>query len=279
MIRVLIVDDEIYAVKGLLAGVRWEHIGVDAVFEAYHAAMARQVLGEQEIDIMICDIEMPEGSGLELMEWMQGEGYAPETVMLTCHAEFSYAQKALQLGGCDYLLKPVLYGDLENVLLRAIARVEAKRRISQTDELYRKYEDRWNRQKPLLIERFWQDLLEQRILPDRAALENALASYDMEYELLAKVRLILISVENWEKRFSERDEEIMEFALCNAAEEMILQGRQGNVIRDARGNLLVILYPGREDGAEAQGMEAIQQLCSSYIQACNSFFTVSCPVM
>ncbi|KAI7261342.1 hypothetical protein KC345_g9774 [Hortaea werneckii] len=262
----------IYAVKGLLAGVRWEHIGVTAVFEAYHSAMARQVLGEQEIDIMICDIEMPEGSGLELMEWMNGEGYAPETVMLTCHAEFSYAQRALQLGGYDYLLKPVLYEDLENVLLRAISRVEAKRKVSQTDELYRKYEERWNKQKPLLIERFWQDLLEQRILPERPALESALASYDMGVEMLEQVRLILISVENWEKPFSDRDEEIMEFALCNAAEEMILQGRKGNVIRDSRGNLLTILYLGGEGGGPGDEDLALQESCAGYIEVCNSFF-------
>lgn len=281
MIRVLIVDDEIYAVKGLLAGVRWELIGVNAVFEAYHSAMARQMLQEQAIDIMICDIEMPEGSGLELMEWMKGAGYAPETIMLTCHAEFAYAQKALQLGGCDYLLKPVLYEDLEQVLLRAIGRVEARRKVSETDELYRKYEERWNQQKPLLIERFWQDLLEQRILPRRPELERALASYDMEYGELERVRMILVSVENWEKPFTERDEEIMEFALGNAAGELLMAGHKGNVIRDQRGNLIVVFYMG---GADASGTpeddEALLQGCKTYIEACRRFFyaKISCYV-
>ncbi|CDN45355.1 hypothetical protein BN871_HG_00010, partial [Paenibacillus sp. P22] len=97
--KALIVDDEIYAVKGLMAGVSWQEAGIDEVYEAYHADMAKEMLRKHDIDIMICDIEMPEQSGLELMEWVKEEGMRLETVVLTCHSEFRYAQKALQLGG------------------------------------------------------------------------------------------------------------------------------------------------------------------------------------
>ncbi|WP_052476066.1 response regulator [Cohnella kolymensis] len=168
MMRVLIVDDEIYAVKGLLSGIRWDMIGVDAVFEAYHPSMAQQVLQEQSIDIMICDIEMPGSSGLDLMVWVRDNGLNLETVVLTCHSEFAYAQKALQLGGCDYLLKPVVYTELEEVLLRAIRKVEEKRKANLTDKQYQKYVGLWNRQRSVLIERFWQDLLDRRIAATEA---------------------------------------------------------------------------------------------------------------
>ncbi|RED64888.1 response regulator transcription factor [Cohnella lupini] len=268
MIRVLIVDDEIYAVKGLRSGVRWEKIGVDEVYEAYHAPMAQQVLLEQPIDIVICDIEMPETSGLELMEWVKERGLQLETVVLTCHSEFAYAQKAMHLGGFEYLLKPVVYTELENVLLNAISRVTEKRRISETDDQYGKIVELWNSRKPMLIERFWQDLLERRISMDRESIARSLAAYDMALGAVEKLRLILISVESWEKPLNERDELIMEFALRKAAEEVLLLGIPGNVIQDHRGNILVVLHQGETEATR----EELEARCREYRDACNSYF-------
>lgn len=295
MIRVLIVDDEIYAVKGLLSGVRWQAVGVDAVFEAYHAAMARDVLSREPVDIMICDIEMPEASGLELMEWVAERGLPIETVVLTCHSEFQYAQKAMQLGGCDYLLKPVVYSDLEDVLRKTIRKVEEKRRLSEEGELYRKYAELWHSRKPLLVELFWEDVLERKVAPNRDAISAAIAASELTAEGLERVRLVLVSLEQWEKPLSERDEELMEFALRKAAEELLLESRPGTVVRDRRGNTVVILElgggRGEADGTNGEkddlaGEEAkkgkekveekveeeIRQACARYIEACNRYF-------
>lgn len=268
MIRVLIVDDEYYAVQGLRSGVRWEAIGVDGVFQAYHAAMAQEVLLREEIDILICDIEMPEASGLELMEWVAEQGMQLETVVLTCHSEFAYAQKALQLGGSDYLLKPVVYADLEQVLRKTIGKVEERRRASETSERYRKYAELWNSRKPALLERFWEDLLERRIPPTREAVAAALAGHDVPLESLERVGLVLISLEQWEKPLSEREEEIMEFALRKAAEETLLDLAPGHVIRDRRGHTLAILQLGGTNAGEAD----IRERCARYLEACNRYF-------
>ncbi|RKP53015.1 response regulator [Cohnella endophytica] len=268
MIRVLIVDDEIYAVKGLLSGVRWETIGVDEVYEAYHAPMAQQLLLEKNIDIVICDIEMPETSGLELMEWVKERGMQPETIVLTCHSEFDYAKRAISLGSFEYLLKPVVYTELEQTLLTAISRVSEKRRISNTDDQYNKIVELWNSRKPILVERFWQDLLERRVSANREAVSQALSAYDMRLSIVERVRLILISVESWEKPLNERDELIMEFALRKSADELLLAGIPGNVIQDHRGNILVVLHQGEQEASR----EDIETRCREYLDACNRYF-------
>ena len=69
MFNVLIVDDEIYAVKGIIAGIGWKSLNVSETFEAYHAKEAKAILESQHVDLMICDINMPEENGLELLEW------------------------------------------------------------------------------------------------------------------------------------------------------------------------------------------------------------------
>ncbi|THF84126.1 helix-turn-helix domain-containing protein [Cohnella fermenti] len=270
MIRVLIVDDEIYAVKGLVSGVRWEEAGVGAVFEAYHAAMAKEILLREEIDVMICDIEMPEASGLELMEWAAEQCLPVETIVLTCHSEFSYAQKALQLGGTDYLLKPVVYADLEQVLAKTVRKAQEKRKVSELGDLYQKYAELWNSRKPLLIERFWEDLLERRIRPDREAIAAALAGCDIDVRDIERVRLVLISLEQWEKPLSEREEEIMEYAVRKAAEEILLASQTGHVIRDRRGHTIAIV-PVPEGGADGSE-EDLARLCRTYLDACRQYF-------
>lgn len=277
MIRALIVDDEIYAVKGLRSGVCWDSIGIGEVYEAYHAPMAQQVLLEQPIDIIICDIEMPETSGLDLMEWIKEQGMDPETIVLTCHSEFAYAKRAMHLGGFEYLLKPVVYSELEQVLVTAIDKVNEKRRISETDEQYNKIVELWNSRKPLLVERFWQDVLECRIPRDAKAIEQSLAAYDMRLTEVARVSLILISVEKWEKPLNDRDEHIMEFALRKAAEEVLLAGGiRGDVIQDHRGNMLVVMYRGESDIEQAR----IIARCEEYLKAGKEYFfcVLSCYV-
>lgn len=276
MIRALIVDDEYYAVKGLQSGVDWLAAGVHEVYEAYHAEMARELLSRQEIEVMICDIEMPEGSGLELMAWVQEQELAIETVVLTCHSEFAYAQKALQLGGSDYLLKPVIYGELEEVLRKTIRKVEERRKRDETGELYHKYAELWKVRKPILLERFWQDLFDGDIRLTGDNLANSLIDFDASADELGQAAFVLLSVEEWLKPLSEREEEIMEFALRKAAEEVLLEGRAGSVFRDRRGNAFVAVHAGNGHG----NVDRLVQDCRAYIAACHNYFycKVSCYV-
>ena len=65
---------------------------------------------------------------------------------MTCHADFDYARKALQLGSCDYLLKPVLYEEMEEVLRKNFECILRKRSNQEDMESFKKYysiEEKW----------------------------------------------------------------------------------------------------------------------------------------
>ncbi len=146
MFRVLVIDDEFYAVKGIIDGIEWGKLDVSEVFEAYHAREAKAILGKVPIDLIICDINMPEENGLELLEWAKTQYPELEAVFLTCHTDFSYVRKALQLGSCDYLLKPVIYEEMEEVLRKNFERILRKRSNQQNMESFKKYygiEEQW----------------------------------------------------------------------------------------------------------------------------------------
>ncbi|MFC0212687.1 helix-turn-helix domain-containing protein [Paenibacillus chartarius] len=275
MYSALLVDDEIFAVKGMISGVDWERLGISDVYEAYHAAAAKDILLRAPVDVMICDIEMPDESGLELAAWVKAHKPDVVVLFLTCHADFSFAQKAIHLGSYEYLLKPVLYSELEHVLQGALDSIQERREQKEIAEHLRKYQVMWEHKKAVLIERFWQEILSQRLLLNEATLRSALQEYQLSIELHSEVILILISVEKWDKHLSARDEEIMSFALRNAAEEMLVGASGGHTVEDNRGNMIVMLFSERADSAYESGLE---DACAAYLKACRHylFCQISC---
>lgn len=127
----LIVDDEVVVVRALKRRVNWGQFGIDQVFEANSMKQAIEIFKEKEIDILLCDIEMPEGTGLELFEWVKGYFPYVECIYVTCHPDFEYIRTAMRLGSFDYLLKPIDYEELSEVLARAIKRSEANQIVKE----------------------------------------------------------------------------------------------------------------------------------------------------
>ena len=62
--KLLIVDDEYIAVEGVMNGVNWETLGFEQVLQAYSYSEAVEVFQKNYVEVMLCDIEMPDGSGL-----------------------------------------------------------------------------------------------------------------------------------------------------------------------------------------------------------------------
>ena len=138
-INALIVDDEAFSVDTLIQNIDWPSYGIDKVYSAYSAAEARNLLLREDITIALCDIEMPGESGLELIEWVQEgtrlKGMIMEFVILTCHPEYEFMRKALQIGCSDYLLKPIDYEELDRVLKKTVKLVQNKLAESSTHDL------------------------------------------------------------------------------------------------------------------------------------------------
>lgn len=75
-------------------------------------------------DHMLCDIEMPMESGLDLLDWLRQRGMTTRCIFLTAHAEFKYAQEALRLGGFDYIMQPAPYEQVADAVSRALDNVK-----------------------------------------------------------------------------------------------------------------------------------------------------------
>lgn len=117
--NVLIVDDQPQVVSGLIKGISWKRCNIEHVFKAYNTIDARSIFMQQSIDILLCDIEMPGECGLDLIEWIEEQRFDTKCILLTAHADFNYAQKAIQLDIYDYIVQPAPYRKIESVIYSA----------------------------------------------------------------------------------------------------------------------------------------------------------------
>lgn len=139
--RILLVDDEIIALNALKKRVDWLKYGFTEVLTAQDAALARALFEKHEIDMMLCDIEMPGESGLALVSAVRAQYPSTECIMVTCHAEFDYIKTAMKHGVSDYILKPIDYAELEGQLALFVKRREDAHKKSQIAKYTEKREN------------------------------------------------------------------------------------------------------------------------------------------
>jgi two-component system, response regulator YesN len=125
MIRTLIVDDEKYVRKGLIAVMPWDAFGYKVVGEASSGEKALEFLMDNEVDLVFTDLTMPSMSGFELMKELRKKYPDIYIVVLTCHQDFDFIQEALRMGAIDYIVKTQLEKEkFEEVLQRIAARIK-----------------------------------------------------------------------------------------------------------------------------------------------------------
>jgi DNA-binding NtrC family response regulator len=81
------------------------------------AALRR--LEEGNVDVLLCDINMPRMDGMELLRRVHERPNPPEVIMLTGHATVETAIEAMKLGAYDYLSKPYRITELDALVKQA----------------------------------------------------------------------------------------------------------------------------------------------------------------
>ncbi len=115
--RVLVVDDE-PDIRDLLA-MTLEQMDL-APTTAADLNEARERLGETTYDLCLTDMRLPDGDGLELVEWMQANSAGTPVAVITAHGNVESAVRALKLGAFDFVSKPLDVGDLRKLVATAV---------------------------------------------------------------------------------------------------------------------------------------------------------------
>ncbi|MDX1454435.1 MAG: sigma-54 dependent transcriptional regulator [Gammaproteobacteria bacterium] len=113
----LIVDDEPDILE--LLAITLERMGL-AVDRADSLAAARDCVGIRKPDLCLTDMRLPDGDGLELVEWLQNQHPGLPVAVITAHGNVEAAVQALKLGAFDFVSKPVDLGQLRGMVQTAL---------------------------------------------------------------------------------------------------------------------------------------------------------------
>lgn len=132
MKKVIIVDDEKMIRVGIRRAISWESLGIDEVFLAADACSALDIIKEEQPELMITDINMPDITGLELIK--RARGFAPDIriIVLTGYDDFEYVRDSLRLAVNDFFLKPVDEDSLVEAIKKQMQNFETSEKEKQS---------------------------------------------------------------------------------------------------------------------------------------------------
>jgi len=124
--QILIIDDE-QSLRALFKRV----ISLEGytVLEAWNSSSARDILEKQEIDVVLCDVLLPDGNGVDLVREIHTEYPGTEVILFTGHANIGDGVKAMKYGAFDYLIKGDDNEKLLPLMSRAVEKVHLQKRI------------------------------------------------------------------------------------------------------------------------------------------------------
>lgn len=120
-VSVLIVDDAAFIRDLVKKGLRVHFPGI-RVEEAANGRKAQQYLSRNSVDLILCDWEMPEMSGLDLLNWCRGEEGLKNTpfIMVTSRGDKTNVVQAMKAGVSDYIGKPFTSEQLLSKVKKAL---------------------------------------------------------------------------------------------------------------------------------------------------------------
>lgn len=134
MYKLLIADDEAEIRNGLSHYFPWNEIGFEVVHQASNGKEVLQYIEEHQVDALLCDIQMPFMTGIEVAKEMFSNKSPIHLVFLSGYKEFDYAQQALQYGVKNYILKPTKYSELVKVFTQIKEELDSEKSTPSDNE-------------------------------------------------------------------------------------------------------------------------------------------------
>lgn len=221
MYRVCFADDEIMNHQLLEKLVDWEKYGFEIAGKATDGVEALRLYEEQKPDLFLIDIKMPCMDGLECAKHIRDADDKIKIVMVSAYSEFTYAQKAIQYGVQDFIVKPISRIVL-NSLVEKIKQM-LDREKSETDDT------------ALVFPKIRQMLSEG--IFEEALKEEKYSSFFSTAEQMGYLRIFETcgALANWN---ATRE-------IASALKTNMEKDGEGEVIVEGRGKILVAVQHGR----------------------------------
>lgn len=229
MPKLLIVDDDAYIRTGIKQLIDWDELGIEIVGEAEGGREALRIFLETKPQLVLTDIRMPDGDGLDLIRNIREQNLNTRIIILSGYDEFDYVRKAMHYQVEDYLLKPVDADELKEIVKSCCEELV----------LYSKNERLRKESFQLLRNNVLVRWAENRI--DYEQLRDKMNFLNIPFE---NIRIVQAAVITWKDAYKETlsDEEIdyRSFAILNSMEEVMENESKGVAFINAKQQIVCI---------------------------------------
>ncbi len=122
MHKILIIDDDVFICNILEKYLKDNKYEVKS---AYSAASAKNILKEEEFDVVLCDYRLPDSDGIKMLETIRRLDPGAKVVVITAYADVNIAVKLIKSGASDYVVKPIQQEEILHLVNDLISKPEA----------------------------------------------------------------------------------------------------------------------------------------------------------
>lgn len=172
MKKVMIVDDNYLNAEGIEKNIDWKALDAEVSSVKYDSRSALDAMRENPVDLIISDIEMPDLDGISMSKLALSLNPLVKIILVSAYDKFEYARRAIRLGIFDYIEKPLDYAYLTEKIQNAFQEIE---RTQKNTDLV-------NASRPLMTEKFFNDLLHYPGENPAAHLKQYLQYLDLQFD-------------------------------------------------------------------------------------------------
>lgn len=227
--KALIVDDEARVRKAVRLLVDWEAHQIEEILEAGNGNEAIGLIRQEKPALVIMDMMMESGSGLELMTWVDEFAGSTKFIVVSGHNDFDFVRQTVRHGGIDYILKPIEPDMINSAVSKAVSAwraEEAERNLRQRQSL------RLNEIKPIFGEKLLSALIDDKVNAEaslRRLIHDGIIPPDIKIS-----RLLLVQTDSGNNPLLRRfggDSELLYYAIVNICNEFLQQQGTGIAFR------------------------------------------------
>lgn len=202
MLKLVIVDDEEYVIKGLKKFIDWEALGVEITDSASNGSEGLEKILHHQPDIVLADIKMPIMDGLQMIRECHEKGINSKYVVLSGYGEFEYAREGIKYGVIDYILKPSTPDEITEVMKKAVTVCLDEKEKAVQDTLLK---ERLKQSIPILTEKFIEEIFEGNI-PDEPELREKAEFLNLDIEN-KEYRVLALQIDSYSEFIEKSNEE------------------------------------------------------------------------
>lgn len=118
-VRVLLIDDDVH-IRKVIANELLGDLRTDLVAQATSMREGRRLISQHEFDVMLVDLNLGDGSGLDLIDYMKTVRPLAEAVVISAMDDEQHALRAFELGATGYLVKNSWFGNFPQAVLQVV---------------------------------------------------------------------------------------------------------------------------------------------------------------